>query len=223
MFPIDADEFVQTVKPHLASQDAGALIALLQKNWSPHQIIELIHGDHIDAKKVALLAASLVAPVEFAPRVAEQLRDPDPIINGLAEHALWSIWFRGSDCCDAKRQVRRGCEALNTRDFDVALESFESALSADPDFAEAYNQRAICHYLEERYADSITDCKATVKRMPCHFGAWAGMGHCLAHLGKLRQAVDSYERALEINPHLTCVSQAVATLRRQLRKRGGEF
>ena len=52
--------------------------------------------------------------------------------------------------------------------------------------------------------------------MPIHFGAWAGMGHCHAHQGKLHQAVECYERALSINPHMTQVRQAIAELKGKL-------
>jgi len=51
--------------------------------------------------------------------------------------------------------------------------------------------------------------------MPCHFGAWAGMGHCHAHVGRLDEALKSYERALSINPHLDGVREAVNELRGQ--------
>jgi cytochrome c-type biogenesis protein CcmH/NrfG len=49
--------------------------------------------------------------------------------------------------------------------------------------------------------------------MPCHFGAWAGLGHCYAHEGQLAEAVEAYERALAINPHLEGVRQAVEEMR----------
>jgi tetratricopeptide (TPR) repeat protein len=49
--------------------------------------------------------------------------------------------------------------------------------------------------------------------MPCHFGAWAGMGHCYAHLGKHAEAIRSYEKALEINPRLEGVRQGIESLR----------
>jgi len=50
-------------------------------------------------------------------------------------------------------------------------------------------QRAIVHYLSERFDESVEDCHRTVSRMPAHFGAWAGMGHCYAHLGKHVEAI----------------------------------
>ena len=43
--------------------------------------------------------------------------------------------------------------ALNRRDFDHALKHFNRAIELDPAFAEAYNQRAIVGYLQERFEE----------------------------------------------------------------------
>ncbi len=86
------------------------------------------------------------------------LRDPDPIVNEMAEHALWSIWFRCGKTHEANHELCLGTKALNHRDFDLAISHLTRAIELDPTFAEAYNQRAIAHYLQERYDDSITDC-----------------------------------------------------------------
>jgi cytochrome c-type biogenesis protein CcmH/NrfG len=52
--------------------------------------------------------------------------------------------------------------------------------------------------------------------MPCHFGAWAGMGHCFLHLGQLDHALRAYDRALEINPHMRSISQAATEIRQRV-------
>jgi cytochrome c-type biogenesis protein CcmH/NrfG len=64
-------------------------------------------------------------------------------------------------------------------------------------------------------AASIADCQQAVERMPCHFGAWAGLGHGHAHLGQTCDAIRCYRRALQINPHLECIAEAVKELQRQ--------
>jgi tetratricopeptide (TPR) repeat protein len=96
------------------------------------------------------------------------------------------------------------------------MKHFTRATELDPTFAEAYNQRAITKYLNERYEESIADCREAVERMPCHFGALAGLGHCHAHQGRLAEAVACYERALEINPHLDGIREAIAELKREI-------
>jgi tetratricopeptide (TPR) repeat protein len=212
---IDPCQFVELVEPLLARKDLSGLLNLLKKTWDPEQIRDLLRSPHTDARKVALLALALVGPSCCTHELSFQLKDPDKMINELAEHALWAIWFRSGKCLEANQLVCRGAEALNRRDIKRAIELFSGAIQTDPDFAEAYNQRAIAYYLSEDYERSIADCRRTIKRMPCHFGAWAGLGHCHAHLNEASQAIECYQKALEINPHLECVRETVEELRKR--------
>jgi tetratricopeptide (TPR) repeat protein len=218
LIEIEPDQFVQLVQPLLEARDLHGLLCLLKSRWTPEQIIDLLKSGHGDARKVALLAIGLVGEPRCAMEVAGHLRDPDPMVNGLAEHALWSVWFRAGKNCQANRQLARAAEAMGKREFQTAINCCDEAIRLDADFAEAYNQRAIAHYLQEQFQSSIDDCWRATERMPCHFGAWAGMGHCYAHLGQREEALESYQRALEINPHLDCVRQAVEELRRNGQK-----
>jgi tetratricopeptide (TPR) repeat protein len=213
--PIDPHAFVAAVKPRLAANDMDGLLRLIKTSWDADQIVSLLASNSCDARKVAALALSLVGGKCCIPPLVRQLKDPDRMVNEMAEHALWSIWLRGSDDPQANHQVARGSQALDRREFDHALRHFNRAIDLDPAFAEAYNQRAIAHYLQEHYRSSIDDCHRAIEHMPSHFGAWAGLGHCHAHLGDLRDALESYEQALEINPHLSCVREMITELRRK--------
>jgi tetratricopeptide (TPR) repeat protein len=214
--PIDPNQFVQLVEPLLAQQDLNGLLSLLESHWKPEQIRRLLGCENVDARKVALLALALVGPNCCTQEVALQLKDNDPVIHELAEHALWAIWFRSGKTVEVNELVCRGAQALNDRDLAKAIELFNRAIRRDPNFAEAYNQRAIAHYLAEDYSKSIADCRRTIRRMPCHFGACAGMGHGYAHLNQISQAVECYEKALAIYPYLDCVRESVLELRKRL-------
>ena len=135
------------------------------------------------------------------------------MVNQMAEHALWSIWFR-CGTCEANHELCRGTRSVNHKEYEEAISRFTRAIEIDPTFAEAYNQRAIVKYLQERYDESLEDCVRAVERMPCHFGAWAGMGHCHAQQGRLSEALECYKKALSINPHLAGVRQMVRELNR---------
>jgi len=213
---IDPARFVQLVQPLLVRKDLPGLLGLLKSNWQPEQIRDLLRSPHNDARKVALLALALVGPSCCAEELSHQLKDPDPMINDLAEHALWAIWLRSGKTQEVNQLVCRGAEALTSRDFPRAIELFNQAIRVDPDFAEAYNQRAIAYYLSEDYEKSIADCRRVIRRMPCHFGAWAGMGHCHAHRGEICPAIDCYQTALAINPHLNCIKETVGELKKRL-------
>jgi tetratricopeptide (TPR) repeat protein len=211
---IHPDEFVAAVKPLLETQDLCGLLQFLKSRWTAEQIVELLKSRHCDARKVAALALGLVGGSCCLGPLSEQLKDPDPVVNEMAEHALWSIWFR-SGSCEANHQLCKGAQAMERQELDEAISHFTRAIEIDPKFAEAYNQRAIAHYLLDRLEDSIADCRRTTELMPCHFGAWAGLGHGCAHLGRIDEALACYKKALKINPHLECLVEACDELERQ--------
>jgi tetratricopeptide (TPR) repeat protein len=212
---INPTEFIRAVQPLLESKNLSGLLDLLHSRWTCDQLRTLLHSDHLDAKKVALLAIGLVGTPRAIPALAIELKHPDVMVNEMAEHALWSVWFRGGTP-QANHELARGAQAIERRDFEHAIKHFSHAIEMCPDFAEPYNQRALANYLREHYEDSVDDCAAAVERMPCHFGALAGLGHCYAHLGKAHEAIEAYERALEVNPHLDCIRQTIEHLRTQI-------
>jgi tetratricopeptide (TPR) repeat protein len=212
---IDPEAFISAVEPLLQSQDLKGIHALFARKWTCEQLEGLLGSSHTDAKKVAILALGLVGQRCCIEDLARALQDADPVVHQMAEHALWSIWFR-CGAPEACTELFRATQAMNERDFASAHRHFNRSIQIDPTFSEAYNQRAIAFYLQEEYDQSIADCRRTLSRMPMHFGAWAGMGHCQAHANQIEEAIDSYRKALSINPRLECVQMAIDELSRRL-------
>src|SRR4051794_13868010 len=92
---IHPEQFVAAVTPLLERQDLNGLLALLKRRWEPAQIVSLLKDAPCDARKVAALALSLVGGTCCLGPLTEQLKDADPVVHEMTEHALWSIWFRG--------------------------------------------------------------------------------------------------------------------------------
>jgi tetratricopeptide (TPR) repeat protein len=210
-FAIEPTAFVSVVRPLLETNNIQGLIDTLRQRWNCGQISRLVSTGDRDARRVALVCLAMVGERTCIDLIQAQLTDPDACINQMAEHALWSIWFRCGTPA-ANLELCRGTKAAAARQYDPALEHLERAIELDGAFAEPFNQRAIVRYLQERYEESIADCRKAVRLMPCHFGAWAGMGHSFLHLGQLNHARRAYERALAINPHLDGVQQTLAEL-----------
>jgi tetratricopeptide (TPR) repeat protein len=215
---IDAALFVDTVQPLLEQRDLQGLVSLLKTSWSSQQIVPLLQSPNGDARKVAALALSLVGKRCCTSELVDALKDRDPMVSQMAEHALWCIWFR-SGSGEANHELARGTIAVERGDFDEAIRHFTNATDLAPGFGEAYNQRAIAHYLCERFDEALQDGLRTVELVPCHFGAWAGMGHCYAHLDRMEDALRCYRKALEIHPHLECIHETVQELRRRISRR----
>jgi tetratricopeptide (TPR) repeat protein len=212
---IDPAEFVTSVQPLLEAKNPDALLRLLESRWQCDQITALLKNPCSDVRKVACLALALVGGTCCLPDLAAQLKHPDPMVNQMAEHALWSIWFRAGGF-EANHELCCGTMFLNKKEYDRATRHFSRAIELDPTFAEAYNQRAIVKYLQERYDESIEDCLRAIERMPSHFGAWSGMGHCYTQQGRFCEALECYCKALEINPHFGGIRKAVTALKQKL-------
>lgn len=208
---IDPVEFVARVRPLLERRDAQGLVRTIHRHWTLVQVASLLDGAHADARKVAALSLSLIGTAACLEALARQLAAPDPVANQMAEHAMWSIWFRGGNE-QANAHVVRGAHAFARKDVAGAIRQFTRALEADPTHAEAHHQRAMAYFMLEDYDASLRDCARAAELMPLHFGAWSGLGHCHAHMGRVDEAVRCYRRAMAIHPNLACIAELVEEL-----------
>jgi tetratricopeptide (TPR) repeat protein len=214
--PIDSDQFIRIVRPGLEQRDADGLARLVKEHWTEDQLCELLTNGTVDARKVVCLTLGLVGCTGCCNCLCAALCDEDPVIRELAEHALWSIWFRcGSP--EALGQFKRGLELMDQNEYRRALTAFGWAIEADPEFAEAYSQRGIAHYMLEDWHAALADCRKATRLNPIQFGAHAGMGHCYAQLGKLVEAARCYRGALSVNPNMHAVAGALEEIESRIK------
>ena len=212
---IEASEFLRVVRPALEAADAGMLAQAVRVRWRPGEICRLLRHPETDVRRVAAVTLGMMGDRNAVNCLVRSLRDEDALVNQMAEHALWSIWFR---LCEprAVQPFREGTTLLAGEKYKQAIEKFREAAALDPSFAEAYNQSGIAHYFVGEWEHTIHDCRRTVELMPGHFGAIAGMGHCHAQLGDLRQALRCYRWALRINPRMEAIAKAITRLRERV-------
>lgn len=211
------EELVARLRPALSNGDLKDVLEWVQRKCTPIQLATLLQDPSPDTRKVAALAMGMIGDKTCVKPLAIALHDADVMVARVAEHALWAIWFRIGKP-RAVCLVKCGNTHLNHGNYESAIAKFTQAIQEDPDFAEAYNQRAIAHYLSEQYGKSIDDCRQALARMPQHFGAMAGMGHCYAHQGEWKQARHCYRLALAIHPHLDGVVASLDQIDQLLRE-----
>ncbi len=208
MSMIDEKSFIEVVRPALACADPTALAKEVGMRWKACQVASLLESSDLDVRRVAAIALGLVGGQKQIAPLARALHDPDDCVNSMAEHSLWSIWFRLGKC-EAAGAFKSGLALIESQDYHGAIESFRKAASVDREFAEAYNQCAIAHYFLGEYDEAIDDCQRALKLMPCHFGAMAGIGHCYCEKGDCGKALEYYRKALEINPRMDEIRDVV--------------
>ena len=183
----------------------------VQARYSQQDLQTLVTGAEEDARRAAVLALGLVGTIQCNEALARGLKDEDAVVRSLTERALWAVWFRGgtSDQNERLEQVR---DEISQGDLESAQKLATALIAEAPEYAEAYNQRAIIAFAEGRFEQSIEDCERVLERNPYHFGALSGMGQCYMSLGKKFQALSVYRRALKLQPYSEGLKQVVQML-----------
>lgn len=121
-------------------------------------------------------------------------------------------WARsGSDTADLL--MSRAQEALKDKQVEIAIELLDRVISLQPDWAEAWNQRANALYLAGDSIRSMVDIGETLRREPRHYGAMMGLGMILRQQGDDKAAMVAFRKALEIYPQFDAVKKAVDALK----------
>ena len=134
----------------------------------------------------------------------------------LIEQLIWGVWLE-SESPTLQLLMGRVVAAMGERDLRTALELLHSIVAIAPDYAEGWNKRATVYYLLGRYEESLADVERTLALEPRHFGALSGLGLIYSQLKDDASALDAYERALKVNPHLDQAKSEVKRLRRKVK------
>jgi tetratricopeptide (TPR) repeat protein len=170
------------------------------------------------ARRAAALALGFLGTMRSNRALAEALRDPDTLVRKFAAESIWEVWYRGG-AADHGWQLR---QAMGLPDHAQALAALDDLIRDAADFAEAYNQRAILYFRRAEYARAVADCETVLRLNPFHFGAASGMGQCYLRMNRPRAALRALQQALEINPGLDNVREAIRELRATLGEREAE-
>lgn len=124
-------------------------------------------------------------------------------------------WARsGSDTTDLL--MTRAQKALQEKQTEIAIELLDRVISLQPDWAEAWNQRANALYLSGDSIRSMIDIGETLKREPRHYGAMMGLGMILRQQGDDKGAMIAFRKALTIYPEFDAVKKAVDALKTEV-------
>lgn len=130
----------------------------------------------------------------------EDLKNPDETVRQRAIQELWRIWYQQKGIYGLEL-IERSQVLLNAGEFTQAEVVLTQLINEQPDFAEAWNRRAVLYYILRQYKKSLDDCQMVVNLNPVHFGALQGTGLCHAALGEYSAAIQAFRQVLEIQPY----------------------
>jgi tetratricopeptide (TPR) repeat protein len=179
---------------------------------------DLGRADDVVARRSAVQQLADTGVMADLPALVRALRDPDPIVRGFVESAMWSVWSRSGDEA-VDRLFAVGVEQMGQRQLEAAAETFSRIIERRPEFAEGWNKRATVYFLLGDYRRSLADCDEVMARNPYHWGALSGYGMIYMQLDQLGRAIDYLEKALAVNPNLDQIAQTIDVLKTLLLQR----
>jgi len=202
-------------KDFLESRDVEKFTQNLLARYSEATLLKLVVSTDVEVRRASVLSLGLIGSVESVTPVGKTMQDKDPVVRQFAENGLWGIWFRASSP-ENNRELMAIRELIGEERLDEAEKRLDTLIKKAPDYAEAWNQRAIVHYARGDYEKSVADCREVVKRNPYHYGALSGMGQCLIRQNKLIEAQQVFTELLKIQPFNEAIKVTIENLQRGL-------
>lgn len=132
----------------------------------------------------------------------------------IARHIMRRLSQSGSDTVDYL--MARAGEAVQQKNYGVALDLLDGVVRLKPDFAEGWNRRATVHFLVGNYGQSIADIEQVLIREPRHWGALVGLSMILVSLDEKAEALVVMDRALAVHPFLDRMKERRDKLEREV-------
>ena len=132
-------------------------------------------GKDAPANKELAAAEEKTGEGNLSQELLDQLKDTETDEEAAAlEEEVWDAWLvSGSPTVDVLMQ--RGLEYQQTENLEAARDAFDRAIAILPDYAEAWNRRAVLFFNDGKYDEAIADLESALVREPRHFGAWIGI------------------------------------------------
>jgi len=151
----------------------------------------------------------------------KQLKNSEATKAIEIENKIWKIWSihpsndrRGYRLTELLAQ---GSLLMARKELNRAYEILSQIILVDPNWAEAWNNRATVLYLMGRYEDSLRDIYEVLKRDSRHFGALSGQGLVHIKLKNYEKAIESYEAVLKIYPSISSAKVMIPQLKKLIR------
>jgi len=115
---------------------------------------------------------------------------------------IWELWFRAPNA-EAAALMDQARARGAVRDYAGAAALFDKLIASEPEWAEAWNQRATLRYVIHDFEGSLADIAHVLALEPKHFGALSGKAFILMHQGDMEAGQAALREAVAIDPFLS--------------------
>jgi tetratricopeptide (TPR) repeat protein len=200
---------------YLNNQDSADFAHMTSRFYSQGTLARLTEHHTPSVRRAAVFALGYLGDYEVNHVLGRAMHDEDRTVRLLAESSIRNVWKRAGNE-DQRRQLEAIIGMNSSKQYEEASRLATELTEQAPWFAEAWNQRAVAGFALGRYADAIRDCHQALELNAYHFSAASGMGHAYLRLKNPVSALESFRRALRLNPNLEDVRAQVTRLARAI-------
>jgi tetratricopeptide (TPR) repeat protein len=111
--------------------------------------------------------------------------------------------------------MARGLREMKAQTPDDAIEDLGAAITLEPDFAEAYHQRAIARFAAGDTPGAVADLQQALQREPRDFGAFRTLADIAESREDWKSAYAAWQRLMDIDPKTPGGEDKLKDLRRR--------
>ena len=207
---------VSAYERYLHDQDSAGYIKEVASHYTCATLERLATMSDRIGRRAAVLALGFMGDYGSNAVVGRSLTDRDRGVRTIAENSIRELWSRvGSR--EQRLSLRCIVRMNQTKRYDDAIRMATELIHESPWIAEAWCQRGTAHYHLAQYEAAIRNCHQALEINPYHFTAAAGMGQCYLMQDNPVAALESFRRALRLNPGMEEVRANVIKLQRSIR------
>jgi tetratricopeptide (TPR) repeat protein len=203
---------------YLLSEESASFILRVSQRYTVGTLMRLAGSGGRIERRAAVLALGFLGDFDACVVLGRALKDGDRGVRMLAENGMRSVWCRAGNE-EQRHKLRLVMRLISCGQFSDAEAHAEGLLADAPAYAEAWHQRAVARYHLGAYADAIGDAREALELNPYHFAAAAAIGQCYLELDAPRAALETFRRALQLNPGLELVRAKISSLQRAMEGR----
>ncbi len=200
-------------RQYQVDQDAEAFAGHIKERYTLGTLERLVAHEQALVRRAAAFAVGLIGDYRSNAVLGKALHDDDQGVRVLAESGIRVLWCRSGNA-HQRHELGQIIRLNSAHRYEDAIRRATRLLGDSPWIAEVWNQRAIAQFCRGHYEESIRDCAQALEVNPYHFGAASGMGQCYFRQGDRSAALESFRRALELNPNLDSVRAQIDFLER---------
>ncbi len=207
---------VHDYERYLVDQDVDLYLRRVSARYTVGGLERVVTSSDRAARRGAVLALGRLAEYRSNVALGRALVDSDRGVRVLAENGIRRLWQRIGTSGQQQHLVAIDLH-LEVKNYGRAAQLSTAMVEDAPWIAQAWYYRGKAFFHLQQHEAATRDCHQALEINAYHFMAASVMGQAYLLLNDPVSALDSFRRALRLNPNMEEVRAQVIHLQRSLK------